>query len=261
MIKVPHLRRVQRLTIKSKTVIYTDSVTSRHYTYAQVRNTALEFGKGLKALYEWKKGEVLALYTPNCIDTPAITWGVHWAGGILSPANPGYTADELAFQLKDSGAKALVTQKVFLKTAIEACKKVGIDEDMIILMGDEKDETHKFKHFTAVRNLAGTSRYRRTKINPAKDLAFLVYSSGTTGHPKGVMLSHTNIVANVLQNGSTEELRWNGGEGNKGDRTLAFLPFFHIYVRPRTPFPHYNYTLIYIPGSYSFNPLCHVPRL
>lgn len=95
----------------------------------------------------------------------------------MSPANPGYTVDELAFQLRDSGAKMLVTQLAYLDNAKAACKKVGIEEDCIILIGDEKDKTHRVKHFSAVRNLAGTSRYRKAKVN-AKDLAFLVYSSG-----------------------------------------------------------------------------------
>lgn len=176
---------------------------------------------------------MLALYTPNCIDTPAVTWGTHWAGGILSPANPGYTAEELAFQLKDSGAKGLVTQKAFLQSAVAACKKVGIPEDRIILMGDERDA--RFKHFTSIRNISGVNRARRAKIDPKKDLAFLVYSSGTTGYPKGVMLSHENIVSNVLMGrvgeGIGRNLKWQGEKDNKGDKILAFLPFFHIYVR------------------------------
>lgn len=151
---------------------------------------------------------------------------------MVSPANPGYTADELAFQLKDSGAKALVTQKAQLPAAREAAKRVGIPEDRIILLGDERDATQRFKHFTSVRNLAGTSRYRRTKAtNPAKDLAFLVYSSGTTGHPKGVMLSHRNIVSNIkmLEAGESTHITWDGGPDGQGDNILAFLPFYHIY--------------------------------
>ncbi|RFU31232.1 hypothetical protein B7463_g5118, partial [Scytalidium lignicola] len=212
-------------------VIFTDADTLRSYNYAQVKSTALDFAKGLKSAWEWKKGDVLALFTPNCIDTPSILWGTHWAGGIISPANPAYTTDELAFQLKDSGAKGLVTQKAFLKVACEACKKVGIPENRIILIGDERDETARFKHFTAIRNLSGTSRYRKTKLDPKKDLAFLVYSSGTTGHPKGVMLSHENIVANTLMNDAMEggRMTWNGGKDGKGDKIIAFLPFYHIY--------------------------------
>ncbi|KAL9005966.1 MAG: hypothetical protein Q9188_001256 [Gyalolechia gomerana] len=212
-------------------VVYLDPDTSRSYTFAQVRNTAVEFGKGLKSVWEWRKGDVLALFTPNSIDTPSVLWGCHWAGGIVSPANPGYTVDELAFQLKDSRAKALVTQKSWLSVATKAAKQVGIPEDRIILVGDDRDETHRFKHFQSIRNLAGTSRYRRTKINPKEDLAFLVYSSGTTGHPKGVMLSHQNIVSNILMGEVAEggHLSWNGGPDEHGDRLLAFLPFYHIY--------------------------------
>ncbi|KXT11909.1 hypothetical protein AC579_8581 [Pseudocercospora musae] len=212
-------------------VVYVDPATDRSYTYAQVKSTAIEFGKGLKGLWDWQKGDVLALYTPNCIDTPAITWGTHWAGGIVSPANPGYTVEELAYQLKDSGAKALITQLPQLPLAIEAAKKVGIPEDRIALIGDERDPNGRIKHFTSVRNISGTQRFRRAKVNPEKDLAFLVYSSGTTGLPKGVMLCHRNIVANVMQNAVGEHmLSWKPHkEAPEGDAILAFLPFFHIY--------------------------------
>ncbi|KAF2280861.1 4-coumarate-CoA ligase-like protein [Westerdykella ornata] len=212
-------------------VIYLDPYTNRSYTYADVKSTAIEFGMGLKALWDWKKGDVLALYSPNCIDTPAITWGCHWAGGVLSPANPGYTVDELAFQLKDCGAKALVTQMPYIENARLAAKKVGIPEDRIIVMGDQRDPALKVKHFTSIRNLSKSSRYRRTKMEPSEDLAFLVYSSGTTGHPKGVMLTHRNIVSNTLmiKAGEAGKLSWEGGPTGDGDRILAFLPFFHIY--------------------------------
>lgn len=212
-------------------VIYFDPYTKRSYTYTQVKSTAIDFGKGLKALWDWQKGDVLALYTPNCIDTPAVTWGCHWAGGILSPANPGYTVDELAFQLKDSGAKGLVTQMPFIKAAREAAQKAGIPEDRVIIIGDGRDPTHKAKHFTSIQNTSGSARYRRTKLNPDEDLAFLVYSSGTTGHPKGVMLTHRNIVANtmMIKAGEAGNLDWKGGPTGEGDKLMAFLPFFHIY--------------------------------
>ncbi|KAF2141881.1 uncharacterized protein K452DRAFT_358948 [Aplosporella prunicola CBS 121167] len=206
-------------------VIYTDAETNRSYTYAEVKQTAIDFGKGLKGLWDWQKGDVLNLFTPNCIDTPAVTWGCHWAGGILSPANPAYTADELAFQLRDSGAKAVVTQVPFLGTVRKAAEMVGLSKDRIILMGDARDPEGNAKHFTSVRNISGVARFKRAKVNPAEDLAFLVYSSGTTGHPKGVMLTHRNIVANTMMNKSVEgsKLNW------KSDRIIAFLPFFHIY--------------------------------
>ena len=206
-------------------MIFRDADTGRAYTYAQVKSAAIDFGKGLRALWDWKKGDVLALFCANCIDTPAITWGTHWAGGVLSPANPAYTAEELASQLKDSKAKALCTQKPFMQTALKAAKLAGLDPDMIILMGDERDPGGRLKHFTSIRNISGASRYRRAKVNANEALAFLCYSSGTTGKPKGVMLTHTNICSNVLQitKGEGANLDW------KSDKVMAFLPFFHIY--------------------------------
>jgi 4-coumarate--CoA ligase len=210
-------------------VIYLDAETGRSYTYAQVRSAAIEFGKGLKANWNWQKGDVLALFSPNSIDYPAVTWGCLWAGGVISPANPAYTADELAFQLRDAGAKGLVTQVSYLETAKKAAQKVGLSEDKIILIGSTKH--HTLKHFTSMANTAGASKYQRTKIDPKKDLAFLVYSSGTTGLPKGVMLAHENIVCNIQQLKVSEntELDWKGGPDGQGDKVIGFLPFYHVY--------------------------------
>ena len=212
-------------------VIYQDADTQRSYTFKAVNEATITFGQGLKALYDWRKGDVLAIFSPNSIDTPVVTWGTHWAGGVVSPANPAYTAEELAFQLKNSGAKALATQLAVLPVAEEAARSVGLAQDRIFLIGDERHPQSKVKHFTSVRNISGASRYRKTKVDPRKDLAFLVYSSGTTGLPKGVRLSHRNIVANNFQLAALEgnSVSWNGNADGKGDRILAFLPFYHIY--------------------------------
>jgi len=205
-------------------VILLDPYSKRSYTYTQLKKAATDFGKGLKSLWEFEKGDVLNLFTPNSIDTPAVMWGAHFAGAIVSPANPGYTAAELVHQLKDSGAKGIVTQMSVLPIALEATEKVGIPVDRICLIGEDKHPEALVKPFTKVLNYAGTSRYRRAKVDPDNDLAFLVYSSGTTGLPKGVMLSHRNIIADVLMNEALETpLHW------KNDSVLAFLPFFHIY--------------------------------
>ena len=72
--------------------IFVDNDTGRTYTYADTKQLAEELGKGLKANWEWKKGDVMLMYTPNSIDTGPVTWGVHWAGGVVSPANPSKCA-------------------------------------------------------------------------------------------------------------------------------------------------------------------------
>ncbi|KAI5296795.1 hypothetical protein KEM55_005583, partial [Ascosphaera atra] len=74
--------------------------------------------------------------TPNDIDVPSIMWGAFWAGGVVTTVNPTYTANELAFQLKTSNAKAIATQLPMLPTAVKAAKEAGIPNDRIILLGD-----------------------------------------------------------------------------------------------------------------------------
>ena len=141
-----------------------------------------------------------------------------------------YTVEELAFQLKDAKAQAIVTQKPLLDNAREAARVASIPDDRILLLGPERDDGARYKHFTSVRNVEGTARFRRTKARP-DDLAVLPYSSGTTGMPKGVMLSSRSINTNVLQTVAAEahQLTWNGLADGKGDRVLGFLPFFHVY--------------------------------
>ncbi|KAJ5382478.1 hypothetical protein N7517_000389 [Penicillium concentricum] len=211
-------------------IIYQDADTKRYHTYKSVKEGCIAFGEGLKAVFDWKEGEVLALFTPNSIDTPLITWGTVWAAGIVSPSNPVYTVEELIFHLKDSGAKALVTHMSVLPIAKEAAKSVGLSEDRIILLGDQHDPDLKIRHFTSIRNSTAVTRYRTSIIAPSKTCAFIVYSSGTTGTPKGVLLSHRNIISNILQANAGEggNLTWDGLDG-KGDRVLAFVPFYHIY--------------------------------
>lgn len=222
-------------------VILTDGEwPTRSYTWAQLRGAATDFGRGLKALWGWRRGDVLAFYTPNDVDTAALTCGALWAGGVASPANPLYTVDELAFQLADSGAKGLATQLDLLPRAREAARRAGLPEDRIVLLGARGDPEGRVRHWSSLRPTAFTSRYAKTKVRPAKDLAFLVYSSGTTGLPKGVRLSHYNIVSNLLQGEAMDgqHLRPFGGPGGRGDRFLGVLPFFHIYVRcPPPPDP------------------------
>ncbi|KAF3912090.1 hypothetical protein ABW21_db0203628 [Orbilia brochopaga] len=206
-------------------VLHVDAKTGRELTYADVANRSRELGVGLRSLWNWRKGDVMAVLTLNNVESPILTWGVLWAGGVLSPANPGYTLDEFAYQLKNCEAKAITTQAEALPLAKEAATRVGIPHDRILILGDTR--VPGFKHVSELKNMSHreVKLIRRPKFEPAKDLCFLVYSSGTTGLPKGVMLSHRNIVANILQGAAVEGKNLKPKE----DSLLAFLPFFHIY--------------------------------
>ena len=127
-------------------------------------------------------------------------WGVHWAGGAISPANPGYTVEEVTFQLRDSGATALCTIPSLYPIALAAAKAVGIDKDRILFLGEKPAGgwPDSIKSWKEIFDPSQSVHWRRTRIDPERDVAYLVYSSGTTGIPKGVMTSHRNIIANIV---------------------------------------------------------------
>ncbi|KFY89894.1 hypothetical protein V498_06283 [Pseudogymnoascus sp. VKM F-4517 (FW-2822)] len=230
--------------------IFRDGLTNRTYTFGDVQQLAEDFGGGLRSQYNWQKGDVLAISSLSDIDMPPIIFGALWAGGTVSTANPGYTVREISHQLQDSSAKCVVTHYSNIETVKEACIVVGIAADHIIILGDKKDSTGHFKHWMSICDLGKTARFaahkldlknEACKLDPKNDAAFLVYSSGTTGKPKGVKLSHYNITSNILQLQVAEgfNLTWDGSQttsdiplpepGTGGDKILACLPFFHIY--------------------------------
>ena len=148
---------------------------------------------------------------------------------MVSPANPAYSVSELSFQLKDSGAKAVLTQRPFLKTVLEAAKNANIPRSRILLIGDGGG-VDDVKHFTDLIREVGDGMLEERSMQSPADLAYIVYSSGTTGLPKGVLLTQRNIVAEILMvTAAQSELSSRGGPGGSGDTVLAVLPFYHIY--------------------------------
>ncbi|EXJ92466.1 hypothetical protein A1O3_01017 [Capronia epimyces CBS 606.96] len=277
--------RVDR-TYPDSQILFRDAATDRAYTYEQIKTLAEDFGRGLVHHLNWKKGDVLATVAANAIETPSITLGALRAGGIVSPANPGYTKAELAYQLQDSGAKAVVTNRVALQNVKDACRQIGIPEHNIILL-EEDDHSHSHHHHQdrpgqgqgqgqirswkslLVAQRTGTAAERPVAISPKTDLAFLVYSSGTTGRPKGVKLSHYNITSNILQLqiGEQENVTWNGSKTSPGipgangqpDVVLSSLPFFHIYgLTVLVLNPIYTGTTSIVMSKFSIETFCEM---
>jgi 4-coumarate--CoA ligase len=102
--------------------------------------------------------------------------GLHWAAGVASPANPTYTVDELARQLQDCGARAVVTQAPYLEAVLKAASQVGLGKENVLLMGDDKVDG--FRHWRDVaKDGEGRHEIGKPAVEPKKDLAYLVYSS------------------------------------------------------------------------------------
>jgi 4-coumarate--CoA ligase len=197
----------------------------------------------LKARFSWKKGDVLVMFAQNSIDCPAVILGTLRIGGVLSPANPQYTAREFASQLRDSGARAIITQRSLVRKTEEALSIAGLRNHPILVI-DERLKSGKQILSNTDCHHGVVGQDQPVEFDPKIDVAFLVYSSGTTGKPKGVKLTHYNVTSNIcqLQPGDQEYLTWNGTKTcagiplprAAGDRLLAFSPFYHIYGLTKT---------------------------
>ncbi|WP_030165107.1 4-coumarate--CoA ligase family protein [Streptomyces sp. NRRL S-813] len=162
-----------------------------------------------------RKGDVLALHSPNTIAFPAAFYAATRAGASVTTVHPLATPEEFAKQLRDSAARWIVTVSPLLDSARRAAELAGGIRE--ILVCDSAPG-----HRSLIDMLGSTAPEPHIDLDPAEDIAALPYSSGTTGTPKGVMLTHRQIATNLAQ---LEPAITTG----LGDRILAVLPFFHIY--------------------------------
>ncbi len=186
--------------------------TGRALTGRELREGIERLAGGLRAR-GIGPGSVVAIMAPNLPEYAVVFHGAAWAGVTVTTLNPTYTAEEVGQQLRDSGACLLVTVPPMLETARAGAEGSGVRE--IAVIGSAEGAT-------PLDALMGEALTAQVPVDPAAHVVALPYSSGTTGLPKGVMLTHRNLVANVTQLGETMGVR-------PGDSTLAFLPYFHIY--------------------------------
>ena len=199
-----------------------DGPSGRAITYAELDAQIAAMRGGLRAR-GFGRGDTLAIYLPNLPEYAVAFHAAASAGGRATTANPLYTAGELGHQLHDSAAKLLLTAPPLLDTALAAAAEAGVEE--VFVVGEDPDhqqDQHQQDQATPLAELLAAEPAPVAAIDPANDLAALPYSSGTTGLPKGVMLSHRNLVANLIQVQATLAIR-------DDDAFVGCLPFFHIY--------------------------------
>ena len=189
-----------------------DGPTGRSLTAGALIDGVRRLAGGLQAM-GIGRGAMIAIMAPNCPEYATAFHGALYAGATVTTINPSYTASEVAHQLRDSGAVLLVTVPAFLETARAAAGGTAVRG--IAVIGEAEGAV-------PLADWMGAPLPAQVPVDVVADVAVLPYSSGTTGLPKGVMLTHRNLVANVDQCAAVLGVR-------VGDWTVGFLPFFHIY--------------------------------
>jgi long-chain acyl-CoA synthetase len=222
-------------------------------TFAQVKDTADRIANFL-ASRGIQKGDRVAIFLPNLPHYPAIFFGVLKAGAVCVTCNPLYTANELNYQLKDAGAKAVfcMDHPQFYPTTVEAIKDTDIETVVICgvksylppikafiggLLGKiPKAGNYEPGHLFFDDVVAGAQpQPPEVEVKPAEDLALIIYTGGTTGVPKGAALVHTNFTYNVAA--ALEWIRLVHEPGTKPEKTrqggfhtyLGVLPWYHSF--------------------------------
>ncbi|GAA0333530.1 long-chain-fatty-acid--CoA ligase [Bacillus carboniphilus] len=220
------------------------SFMGKTMTYGELYQSTLKFANYLKDL-GIEKNDRIAIMLPNCPQGVIAYYGILMAGGIVVQTNPLYTERELSYQLKDSGARAIITldilfprvKKVQNETNVEHIFVTAIKDYLpfpknlvypfiqkkqygIVVKVEHQDNHHLLTHI--LKN--GRTTEFDVEVDFEEDLALLQYTGGTTGFPKGVMLTHKNLVANVLMCRSWMYKCTRGEE-----IVLGILPFFHVY--------------------------------
>ena len=210
-------------------------------TYGKLQELVNRFASALQKL-GLQKGDRIAFLLPNCPQAVIAFWGTLKAGCCVTSMNPLYTERELSEMLADSGARAIVVldalyprlKNIIKETKIEKVITTNIAEYFPLplkIAATLKDLPRRLKQGTPQgkevyqfqRTLkAPLEGYKKVKIDPEKDLAILQYTGGTTGRPKGVMLTHKNLVVNTVQ-----LKHWFPLEEGK-ETIVGIIPFFHI---------------------------------
>lgn len=217
----------------------------------EVKDQIEHLAKGLSKELGWLPNEgtefdkVAGMFSVNTVDYLPIAWAIHRLGGILTPANAQYSASDLEYQLKNAGATCLFTCLPLLEAALQAAKGAGIPKSKIYLMelptalvGPGGASSPGYKSVAEIldagKKAGELEPLKWSKGEGKRRCAFICYSSGTSGLPKGVMISHYNVIANTMQIATTDEesrkkMKPKQGEDKYLENALGLLPLSHIY--------------------------------
>lgn len=190
-----------------------DGQSGRVITYGELAGAAARTAAGLAAR-GFGRGDVLAVWSPNVPEYAVAALGAGLAGGIVTTINPLYNTMELAHQLRDSGARVLVAGARHASQVSESGLRATVEE--LFVFGEARG-AEPFSSLSEFGDVLDP-----VDVDPRQDVAALLYTSATTGLPKGVMLTHFNLVANLVQMQSVERMA-------ADEVVIGVVPLHHIY--------------------------------
>ncbi|KAI8322896.1 luciferase [Martensiomyces pterosporus] len=204
--------------------------STKSLTLDQLETMANRLASGLYNVLGVRQGDVVAVVMPNSIYYPAILLAVLMVGATCTLANPAYIARELNYQLAHSSAKFIIAASSLIPTVKEATAAAELLLDQHVLVADhttgQSEEPVVLRSIFDVLSDADYPRVRLTSHESvSQTVAIIPYSSGTTGLPKGVKLSHYNFVSNIQQSVAIQRLY----TSTYPRVCVAILPMFHIY--------------------------------
>ncbi|XP_072930565.1 uncharacterized protein [Epargyreus clarus] len=202
--------------------------TGHGYTYAQSYKMSVTFAASLRTKLKLQNDDKVAIILPNIPEYPCTVLGVLQAGCIASMMNPTYTAHEIKRQLELIDCKAIVTSTLSYPNVLAALKEIKSKIPVILISNEETPEgAIKYAEFTEDLSV-DTSCLKSVHRSP-KDVAILPFSSGTTGFPKGVVLTHQSVVAMNQMILSPGIVAVEEASASYQSVIPAILPFFHIF--------------------------------
>lgn len=233
-------------SLPTKPILISASNPDQHFlSLADYRLYAQRLASGLLRS-GLQPGDRVLLFSGNTLFFPPVVLGIIMAEGIFTGANPTYVARELAYQLKDSGARYLICAEASLETGLAAAKEIGMDTDRIFLFddgvatfekrGQDKDApTGRIRHWTWLLDSEEKGKaYHWPDLKTPEELDRVIalnYSSGTTGVAKGVMITHKNYVANSTQQVYISRQHPDYEAQRKRQSVLCFLPMYHAMAQ------------------------------
>jgi len=242
---VPTTVRVPRLAIHELIQMpanaYPDKAALNFYgteiTFWELRGLVMRFANALGCLGV-QKGERVGIHLPNCPQYPIAYYAVLSLGAIVVNLNPMYTADELKLMANVTGLTTLITFDMVLPTIRALCKQVPISrviatkvtdyiKGMDVSTADNLNLEEGWHHFSSLIDSVQTAKRPRVQVNP-EDPALIQFTGGTTGIPKGAVLTHGNVIASTLRCAL-----WGNPTiiltAYERRNVIAVLPYFHVY--------------------------------